>query len=474
MLAGVAACAQPPDTEGLPNVLFVFADDQRADTIGALGNEVVQTPNLDQLVAEGFRFSRAYCMGSQHGAVCVPSRAMVHTGRHLFRAPHDMLGVPTLGELARARGYATFATGKWHNGPEGFFKSFERGVDVLFGGMSNHRKVPVRDLIDGRFSDERTGDEFSTTLFVDSAIEFLEQHDGERPFFAYVALTAPHDPRQAPTEFLEMYEDDDMPLPPAFMPQHPLDNGWLVCRDEVLAAWPRTEEVIRSQTAEYYALISHMDREIGRLLDAVDRLGLRGETRIVFAADHGLSMGNHGLVGKQNLYEHSMRTNIVVSGEGIPRGESADDMVYLFDLFPTLCGWFDVEPPAGIDGRSLAPVWRGEEREQRDHLFTAFGDVMRAVRDDRWKLIRYPQINRSQLFDLQADPHELVDLAGESEHAEVVARMTELLRSSQAEAGDDLPLQTDDPRPAFFDLTGHPRQPDPWQPRWIVNKYFGK
>lgn len=472
LLASVASCAQPPDLTGRPNVLFIFADDQRADTIAALGNPMIRTPTLDRLVAEGFRFSRTYCMGSPHGAVCVPSRAMLHTGRSLFRAPRDMLGVPTIGELAREIGYATFATGKWHNGAEGFRKSFERGKNVLFGGMADHTRVPLRDLADDEFSDERIGDAFSTTLFVDAAVEFLQQHDGERPFFAYVALTAPHDPRDAPPEYLAMYEPDDMPLPPAYMPIHPLDNGWLVGRDENLAGWPRTEEVIRAQTAEYFALISHMDHEIGRLLAALDESGMREDTIIVYAADHGLSLGNHGLLGKQSLYEHSMRAPLMILGDGVPRGEATDELVYLFDLFPTLCDWLGIEPPGDIDGRSLRPIWKGGEYEARDRIFTAFGHSMRALRDDRWKVIRYPKINRTQLFDLASDPHELHNLADDPAHEAELVRLANLMHETRIEFGDGLPLETDQPFPETRDLSDVEREPDQWQPEWIVEKYF--
>ncbi len=458
---------------GRPNILLILADDQRADTIAAFGNPIIQTPNLDRLARGGFRFTRAYCMGSTGGAVCVPSRAMLLTGRSLFHIKNDMAGMRTLPEILREAGYATFVTGKWHNRPPALLRSFEQGTAVFFGGMSDHTKVPLVDITpDGSQTCKRIGEKFSSTLFADAAIEFLQSHDGQRPFFAYVPLTASHDPRQAPREYLDMYDPQDMLLPKNYLPQHPFDNGWMVLRDENLAPWPRTERVIRHQLAEYYALITHMDHEIGRILDALKESGAARNTVVIYAADHGLALGSHGLLGKQSLYEHSMKTPFIVSGPGIPKGQSSDAFAYLLDIFPTVCEITGTGLPSEVDGHSLRGIWRGEKQKVRDSLYTAFAKDMRAVRDERWKLIRYPQINKSQLFDLENDPHEMRNLADEPMHAERVAEMMKRLAQWQDRSDDRLPLTSDNPRAAEIDLTGHPREPDRYQPDWIVRKYF--
>ncbi|CAN5800751.1 sulfatase-like hydrolase/transferase [soil metagenome] len=464
------ALAAPPEP---PNILFVFADDQRPDTISATGNPVIQTPNLDRLVRDGFHFSNAYCMGSMGGAVCVPSRSMLHVGRTLFRAPNDMGQLTTLGQRLRAEGYSTFGTGKWHNGRPSLLRSFEQGRAVFFGGMCDHTKVPLVDTTpDGLVVNERIGEGFSNTLFADAAIAFLEGHDGDRPFFAYVAFTAPHDPRQAPEGYIDMYDPDSVPLPPNFQGQHPFDNGWLILRDENLAPWPRTERVIRHQIAEYYGLITHMDQEIGRILEALERTGQAENTIIIYAADHGLAMGSHGLLGKQSLYEHSMKAPLIVAGPGVPKGESSDALVYLLDLYPTICDLAGISPPEDVEGQSLTPVWRGDSPTSRASLYTAMGQTIRAVRDDRFKLIRYPQVDQTQLFDLKNDPHERDDLSDDPDHARKVEELTARLTNWQAQVGDKWPLSVDDPKPAEIDLTGHPRKPDPHQPDWIVRKYF--
>jgi len=471
--AGGFAQAPASRDRSRPNILFILADDHRFDAVAAFGNAVVRTPNIDSLARRGFRFSRAYCMGSMGGAVCVPSRAMLNSGRTLFRVKMDLSDARILPEVLRGAGYATFGTGKWHNRPPSFLRGFERGRAVFFGGMSDHTKVPVVDTTsEGRQRNKRLGESFSSTLFVDAAIDFLKRHDGRRPFYAYVAFTAPHDPRQAPPGYVDRYDPASIPLPPSFMPQHPFQNGWLTVRDETLAPWPRTERVIRHQIAEYYGLIAHMDAEIGRLLATLEETGLNENTIIVYAADHGLALGSHGLLGKQSLYEHSMRAPLVFAGPGIPEGKSSDALVYLFDVFPSVCALTGVRAPDGLDGKSLTPIWGGETTAVRRTLFTVFSRTMRAVRGTRWKLIRYPKINRSQLFDLENDPHELTSLAGEPRHRKKLDEMMALLKRCQRDAGDDLPLTSEKPMPAEVDLTGRPRTPDRHQPEWIVRKYF--
>ncbi len=455
-----------------PNILLLLADDQRADTIGAWGNPYIRTPNLDRLAERGFSFRVAYNLGSNAGAVCIPSRAMLHTGLAYFRVPNNLEGVKILPELLREAGYVTFATGKWHNGRPSFLRGFARGRAVFFGGMSDHTKVPVEDLSeDGRLVNARTSEKFSSELFADAAIEFLRHHRSRQPFFAYVAFTAPHDPRQPPEAYLRPYYERRPPLPANFLPHHPFNNGHLGGRDENLAAWPRTPEVIRDQLAEYYGMITHLDEQVGRILRALDESGHAAHTWVIYAADNGLALGSHGLLGKQNLYEHSQRVPLMVAGPGMARG-SSEALVYLLDLFPTILGLAGLEPPGDLDGADLAPIWRGDEERVRDSLFLSFTNLMRAVRDERYKLIRYPQINYTQLFDLAQDSHELRNLAAEAEQAERVERMMSLLADWQRRLGDTQPLAVDKPQPEKIDMTGAERKPDQWQPDWIVKKYF--
>lgn len=479
LLASLAGSAgAPAAAPERPNVLLLFSDDQRADAVAAHGNSYVDTPNLDRLVRRGFSFRESHVMGSHHGAVCAPSRAMLMSGLQLFRVYDDLDGVSTLPELMGQAGYATFGTGKWHQSQASFARSFQQGRRVFFGGMSDHRQVPLRDLLpDGSFSEVEPGG-FSTSVFAEAAIDFIDTRaaahatSGQaQPFLAYVAFTAPHDPRTPPAEVLERYPAGSVPLPPDYRAVHPFHNGWMTGRDEQLAAWPRQPEVIRAQLAEYYGLITHMDTEIGRILEALRRGGLEEKTLVVFASDNGLALGSHGLLGKQSLYEHSTRVPTVVAGPGVPHGES-HALVYLFDLFSTILAGAGLEIPDGVDGRDLAPLWEGREQQVRSTLFTAYEDMQRAVRDGRWKLIRYPRLDHTQLFDLHRDPLELHNRAGDPEQRERVERMLVLLEERQREAGDTLPLTADELDPMEFDYEAIERVPDRHQPEDVRRKYF--
>ncbi len=461
-------------TAARPNVLFLLADDLRADAIAAHGVPYVRTPNLDRLAHRGFSFREAHVMGAHHGAVCAPSRAMLLSGRTLFRVYDSLDEVPTFPELLRSSGYDTFVTGKWHQSESSLARSFAAGRRVFLGGMSPHDAVPLRDLgPDGSLGEARPGG-FSTDLFAEAAIDFLRSHaarkDG-RPFLAYVAFTAPHDPRTPPEPYRSWYRGDEMPLPPDFLPVHPFDDGWMSGRDEQLAAWPRTPEVVREQRAEYYGLVSHLDARVGDILDALDETGLGRTTIVVFASDNGLALGSLGLLGKQSLYEHSTRVPLVLAGPGLPPGESRA-LVTLSDLFPTLLRLCGVAPPAGVEGLDLAPLWRGESRQVREVLYTAFEASQRAVRDGRFKLVVYPKIGHEQLFDLERDPLELRNLAADPAHAATKARLRARMEERHAALGDPHPLAVGTLSPKEFDHRSVRRKPDAHQPAWIVEKYF--
>ncbi|HRI13411.1 MAG TPA: sulfatase-like hydrolase/transferase, partial [Verrucomicrobiota bacterium] len=382
-------------------------------------------------------------------------------------------GVPTFPELLRRHGFTTFATGKWHNGEESFVRSFALGRSIHFGGMDDHTRVTIQDLNpDGTFTPKRIAKRFSSEEFADRAIEFLKNPPEGRPFLAYVAFTAPHDPRNPPTKWRERYYSRKLPLPRNYLPQHPFDNGQLVLRDENLLPWPRPPELLRDQLAEYYGLISHLDTQVGRILDALQRSPYATNTYIIYAADHGLALGSHGLLGKQNVYEHSMRCPLIITGPGVPAGGSTTAFTYLYDLFPTICALTDTPLPAGIDGLNLEPLWSGRQERLRDSVFLPYLGLMRAVRDSRWKLICYPEINHRQLFDLEQDPDERLDVSGDPDNAAQIERLLTLMHDWQQRVGDSQALTSPNPKPRMRDLTGQARAPDEWQPHWVVQKYF--
>ena len=194
---------------------------------------------------------------------------------------------------------------------------------------------------------------------------------------------------------------------------------------------------------------------------------------MIFAADNGLALGSHGLLGKQSVYEHSMRTPLMIAGPGLPAGKSTTSFTYLFDLFPTLCDCLRIDPPKGLKGKTLRPLWEGRGQRVHESVFLPLLDIQRAVRDERWKLIAYPKIGHLQLFDLQTDPNETNNLVDLAENAAHVARLQELMKEWQVSVGDTLELPATNRPPPKIDLTGRPSMPDQWQPDWIVKKYFG-
>ena len=274
----------------------------------------------------------------------------------------------------------------------------------------------------------------------------------------------PHDPREAEPQFHRFYDSAKIPLSPAFMPVHPWDNGDMTVRDEKLAPWPRTAEDTKRQLAEYYACVTGLDHHVGRIFAALKENSQFDNTVIVFTGDNGLSLGEHGLFGKQNLYEFGgMHVPCVMAGPGVPHGKS-DALVYLMDLFPTFCDFAGAMPPAGLDGKNLRPIIAGKAAKVRDVLYTAYQHCQRAIRDDRWKLIRYPLVDKTPLFDLAADPRELANLADKPEHVAKVKEMLALLEKEIRANDDPTPLTVADPRPAQWT----PPAAEPARPNLIL------
>ncbi len=444
-LHGVLHAAAPA---AKPNVLFIFADDQRADTIAALGNAHIQTPNLDRLVRRGVAFDRAYMMGGMQGATCVPSRAMLLSGRSLFRIDEKLTRDETWPAAFARAGYATFMSGKWHNTPPAVPLSFQRAQSLFTGGMTNPMQAPLGSLENGQMGPTKISPKHACETFADETIAFLREPHAQ-PFFAYLAFDGPHDPHIVPDYFPIKYDPDKIPLPANFLPQHPFNNGEMSNRDESLLPWPRTSVDVRMMLADYYRYISYLDLLIGRVLDTLDATPHGKNTFIVFAADSGVARGSHGLIGKQNLYEHSLRVPLIVAGPGLAANQHTDAMCYLFDVLPTLGALAGVPGPTTSEGLDLTATLRDPKKPARTAMMFAYRDVQRALRDDRWKLIRYPQVNRTQLFDLATDPAERTNLAEKPEHAARIAAMSAQLATEMKRLDDPLAsLTVANPSPA--------------------------
>jgi arylsulfatase A-like enzyme len=467
-----------------PNVLFIFTDDQTYTSLHALGNDEIETPNLDRLVANGTTFTHAYNMGGWNGAICVASRAMINTGRSVWRAKEirdrwdsgDTTGyAQAWGPLLAKAGYSTYMSGKWHvTAPaDKLFETvshirpgmppdgFQHGaLQALF---NRHDRNPPRDSVvallppgynrplsadddsydptDPKHGGFWTGGKHWSEVLADDGEAFLAQAaTDDRPFFMYLAFNAPHDPKQAPPEYIAKYTPGELAVPASFQPLYPnkekMGNNTDL-RDEALAPFPRTELAVRQHKAEYYALITHLDTQIGRILDALEASGKADNTLVMFTADHGLSMGRHGLLGKQNLYDHSVRVPLIVGGLGLPKDVRNNADVYLQDVMATALDAAGIEKPDYVEFNSLLPLIKEPETGGLDAVYGAYVNWQRSIRKDGWKLLVYPKVPELKLFDLNADPEEMNNIAA-NEPARVAAMFAEL--QEMAREKDD-PLQ---------------------------------
>jgi len=471
--------AESPTPRKKPNFLVVVADDQCYRSIKALNNSEVHTPTLDRLVARGTTFTHCFHQGTWTGAVCVASRAMMHTGRFVWTCGGEDCGTyPLMGETLRQAGYHTYIAGKWHNGDKTALRSFITGKSIGPGfypstdekGLAYNRPRPddpwtpwdpkylgqwtPKQLWNILPAKANTPDgpqpakagtryqkhQHSCELYADSAIDLLHQAATQSdPFLLYVAWNAPHDPRQAPKEFLDLYPEDKIELPPNFLPEHPFDQGDFHIRDEQLAPFPRTPEAVRLHRREYYALLSYMDHQLGRIVEALEKTGQADNTYIIVTGDHGLAVGEHGLLGKQNLYDCSVRMPFIVAGPGIAAGHTNDALMYQHCLFPTICELANVPKPETVQFPSVAPLLRGRPEPVFDSVYCAYRDLQRMVRTDKYKLILYPKANRYQLFDLEKDPWEMNSLAA-ADHKTTVTELLQKLKHWQQEVQDTVVL----------------------------------
>lgn len=473
-----------------PNVLVIYTDDHRYSGVHALGGQAVQTPALDNLAHNGIVFTNTYLMGAFSGATCIPSRAMLHTGRNLFELEGVGYTIPkehtTMGQAFMDAGYYAHHVGKWHQDMNALARSFNSGGKVSGKPkyLTDQFRMPYSDWDpDGNYpvencylleydengklirrpltkddkrgptGTEKTGPHVSEVL-ADDAIDFLNDYEKKMPFFMYLAFPCPHDPRQAPQEYYDMYPVDQIQLPPSYMTQHPFDNGHIVLRDEQLAPWPRTPEVAKKHLSEYYAIITHMDAQIGRVIDALKAKGLYENTIVVMAGDSGLGVGNHGLMGKQNIYdEDGIHVPFIISGGHIEKkyvSKREPSLCYIHDILPTVCDLAGIDKPESASGTSLLPVINDEVEEIHDFTFHAYRQHQRAYRKGDYKIIEYvraPDYTKqrgeflagsrvTQLFNISKDPWETFDLAPFPEYEELIAEMRSELKEKAKEIGD--------------------------------------
>ncbi len=483
LLAGGCTSSQETSVKQ-PNIVFIIADDLTWSGIHALGNDEIKTPNIDRLADQGTTFTHAYNMGAWTGAVCIASRTMLISGRTVWNANEfsqrwekgqDL--DKTWGKLMEKQGYKTFMAGKWHvsaaadkvfqqtkNVRPGMpkdawdhetmtriFSEYNAGTTPLTEIMpvGYHRPLNEEDTSwspsDPRFGGFWEGGTHWSEVLRNDAIEFIESTvDDPQPFFMYVAFNAPHDPRQAPREFLDLYNVNDLSLPESWAAEYPYKDGignGHDLRDEALAPFPRTEYATKKHLQEYYAITSHLDHQVGLILSALKDQGKMENTYIIFTADHGLAMGRHGLMGKQTLYDHSLRVPFIVAGPDVPPGKLISEDIYIQDAMPTGLELAGGSPPGYVEFNSLLGLLREEQvTSPYPAIYGAYLDLQRMIRKDGFKLLVYPGMEKVMLFDMNNDPEEVNDLAGNSDYDDKVLAMFEALILLQKQMNDELDL----------------------------------
>ena len=444
-----------------PNILLIFADDQAFDTIHAHGNSEIQTPNLDRLSARATTFTHAYNMGSWSGAVCVASRMMMISGKYLWHAQKDHAKTKQLyqdtdrlwPQLLASSGYDTYFTGKWHIRADAE-KAFKVAGHVR-GGMPAQTEAGYNRPIEGQtmkwkpwdksFGGFWQGGKHWSEVVGDDASGFIKTaKKSDNPFFMYIAFNAPHDPRQSPKKYVDNYPLDNIAMPASFVPEYPFNeamNSGRKLRDERLAPFPRTEYSVKVNRQEYYAIITHMDAQIGRILDTLEASGQADNTYIFFTADHGLAVGRHGLMGKQNMFDHSVRVPLMVVGPDVPKNKKINARVYLQDVMATSLELSGTQMPDYVQFESLLPLINGKTDKGRDAIYGAYLQGQRMVTYGDHKMILYPSISKVILYNIAKDPLELHDLATQKKHQPTLSKLFAKLQELQKETGDTLDLK---------------------------------
>ncbi len=472
-----AAAVASSAAEKRPNILFILVDDQSPQDLKMYNPlSTLETPNLDKLAAQGMVFDGAYHMGSSSGAVCTPSRHMIMSGRTVWHLPVSPWGAKTsppaleqntIPAVFNRAGYATMRTCKQGNSYEAANKLFT-----------------VRHDATKRGGDEQSGSQWHAERVLDYLKE-RETSQDPKPFLIYYGFSHPHDTRDGRPELLAKYgatnhtDPNTLPslhtqqpaLPVNYLARHPFDNTHADVRDEidVSGVWKRRDEAsIRNELGREYACNENIDIQIGRVLKKLEDMGELDNTYIIYTADHGISIGRHGLMGKQNLYQHTWRVPFIVKGPGIQPGSRVEGNIYLLDILATLCEMAGITAPESNEGTSFKPVLEGQKKTVRDVLYGAYSGGgkpgMRCVKQGDWKLIRYEspdrKVNETQLFNLADNPDEflpehgrtgpmLTNLATNPAHAGKLREMQDLLLTEMRrlddpfrfsdQPGDDLP-----------------------------------
>ena len=348
----------------------------------------------------------------------------------------------------KGAGYKTYMTGKWHVPGTPRFDVVRDVRPGMPKGSGYNRPNNKKHYEEGwKPWDKKEGGFWQggrhwSAIIADHGIDYLKMAAKEKdPFFMYLAFNAPHDPRQAPKSFVDMYPLDKVKVPANYLDLYPYKDQ-IGCskglRDEKLAPFPRTKYAVQIHRQEYYAIITHMDEQIGRILKALEESGKADNTYIIFTADHGLSVGHHGLIGKQNMYEHSMKVPFIMTGPGIKAGSKVEAPIYLQDAMATSLGLAGAKKPDHVEFQDLMPVIKGEKKSNVESVYGKYIRFQRMVIKDDWKLMYYPKAKKLRLFNLEKDPSEMNDLIDNPEYSAKVKMLKEEHNKLAKEMKDDI------------------------------------
>jgi choline-sulfatase len=436
------------------NILLIMSDEHRRDALGSAGHPLVQTPNLDALSEQGVRFTNAYC----NSPLCVPSRASFATGLHVHEVENWDNGKPytgapqSWGNYLGEAGVQVVTVGKLHFDPahkNGFDDQRRPTKQNSLDGGGLHR-TPVRKQPQSRqrFDEVGSGDFWfdSTEHETEAAIDFITNEAGRegKPWALWLNYLPPHFPLIAPRPFYDLYPEDavDFPYDNPSAAHHPALEEFR----EYFDSRDLDEATLRRTRSAYYGLVSYIDHQIGRVVQALQESGQAEDTLIIYTSDHGESLGDHDLWWKCSMYEQSAGVPLIMAGPSIPRGEVRTDPVSLIDLTATLADALGQKPHPSWQGRSLLPVAQGKESLGDDAVVfsqyhahgVSHGIFM--IRKGPFKYVYYPQFP-AQLFNLENDPQELHDLSTDATYASVLAELhTELTHIVNPEEVDEKAL----------------------------------